>query len=391
MCALEAAQRGLRVLVVDHSPKPGRKILISGGGRCNFTNLHSSMDNYLSHNPKFCLSALHAFTPWDFIALLEQHHIAFSEKKEGQLFCDNSARQVVQLLVDQCERSGVKWQLACQVNGVKRQGEGFLVATNQGTYLSGALVVATGGRSFPKLGATGLGYTLAKQFGHAVHPPQPALVPFTLEEKSYPQLNALAGISLDVIVSLDEEISFQEALLFTHRGLSGPAILQISSYWQSGRSIQINLLPHLSFFDHLIAQKSHNPKQSVPSLLNTLLPRRLAQWIGQQGEHPHKRIGELSKQQIQQWADRVNRWQITPGGTEGYRTAEVTKGGVDTAELSSKTMESRRVAGLYFIGEVLDVTGQLGGFNLQWAWSSGWAAGKALRSVVANPPQPSYS
>jgi predicted Rossmann fold flavoprotein len=377
MCAIATAQRARRVLVVDHNQKAGAKISVSGGGRCNFTNTNTSADNYISNNPKFCISALNSYTPWDFIAILEEYGVRFHEKQPGQLFCDGSAKQIVKLLMDSCHKLGVQFAFGCQVDGVEKNAGEFYLATSQGELKSQGLVIATGGRSFPKLGATDLGYRVAKQFGLALTNHSPALVPLLLSADKMEHLKQLAGVALDVMVSCNKT-TFSDALLFTHRGLSGPAILQISSYWQSGETIQINLLPDIDFFSHLQKCQKNSPKQSIQAILTMLLPKRLGQWIAGQNGFSHKAVAECSKGQMQQIADAVNRWHVKPTGTEGYRVAEVTKGGVDSRGLSSKTMESLKIPGLYFIGEVIDVTGQLGGFNLQWAWSSGWVAGQSL-------------
>ncbi|MBF0447036.1 MAG: NAD(P)/FAD-dependent oxidoreductase [Magnetococcales bacterium] len=377
MCALSAGERKRRVLIIDHQTKPGEKIRISGGGRCNFTNTHCGPERYISHNPKFCISALKTFTPGNFITLLKENGIRFHEKKSGQLFCDGSARQIVDLLLDKCRFHGVRFQLGSCVRRVEKTAQGFLIETDQGKFSSRALVVATGGKSFPKLGASGWGYALARQFGLTVCPPSPALVPLTLEANLLSQLSSLAGISLEVTVR-SQSAQFSDAMLFTHRGLSGPAILQLSSYWKSGEGISINLLPEIDLFARIMAIKSGGAKQTLQSTLGALLPKRLVQLVLEEQQMSNKNLQELSKADLTRLTKRIQDWSIKPSSTEGYRTAEVTLGGVDTRQLNSKNLACKSVPGLYFIGEVVDVTGQLGGYNLQWAWSSGWLAGQNL-------------
>ncbi len=367
MCAIEAGKRGRSVVVLDHARKPAEKIRISGGGRCNFTNLHAAPQNYLSQNPRFCVSALARYTVRDFISLVEKHKIAYHEKTAGQLFCDHSSQQIINMLLEECRQAGVQIQLNTDVQQVTKPDDKFRVQTSAGEYECQSLVVATGGLSIPKMGATNLGYRIAREFGLNIIPTQPALVPFTLVDA--PQ--SMAGLSLPVVVRSGKQ-EFQEGLLFTHRGLSGPAILQISSYWQPGAEIEINLAPAQDAANLLIQAKNANPRQEVATALATLLPKRLAQHLANGADC---RLGVMPDRELTKLGAAVNEWRIVPNGTEGYRTAEVTLGGVDTAELSSKTMETRRVPNLYFIGEVVDVTGHLGGFNFQWAWSSGFAAG----------------
>jgi predicted Rossmann fold flavoprotein len=378
MCAAQAGKRGRRVLLVDHAKKVGEKIRISGGGRCNFTNIHASPANYISQNPRFCVSALSRYTPKDFIALVESYGIAYHEKTLGQLFCDGSAQQIITMLVKECEKVGVVIQYETEVATVlpspnplpEGEGYNFMLETSRGTYQSHALVIATGGVSIPKMGATDFGYRIARQFGLKVIEPRPALVPFTLEDIGLP---ALAGVAVDAVVHCNT-MQFREAILFTHRGLSGPAILQISSYWNPGDSITLNLLPELDLFALLKSRKAAQPKQEIQTVLAEYLPKRLVQhWCA--AYRFAGKLADLSHKQLEIVARQINHWQITPSGTEGFRTAEVTSGGVDTDELSSKTLEARKVKGLYFIGEVVDVTGHLGGFNFQWAWASGHAAG----------------
>ncbi|MBL8169838.1 MAG: NAD(P)/FAD-dependent oxidoreductase [Acidobacteria bacterium] len=371
-CAATAAQRGRSVMVLEHANQVGKKILISGGGRCNFTNLHASPENYLSGNPNFHKSALARYTPQDFIALVKRHGIRFHEKKLGQLFCDESARQIVQLLLQECSAANVSLRLNCRVESVAKDN-GFIVLTNQGRFECTSLVVATGGLSIPKMGATDLGYRLARQFGLRVTQTRPALVPLTLSEQERTRFSALSGISVDALVSVRGH-SFRENVLLTHQGLSGPAILQISSYWQPGESLTIDLLPEGDAWELLRAE--HTSAKELKTVLGQHWPQRFAQaWAEVQSSA--KPLRQYSEKELRAVAERIHRWRLTPDGTEGYRKAEVTVGGVDTHELSSQTMEARRVPGLYFIGEVVDVTGWLGGYNFQWAWSSGFAAGQS--------------
>ncbi|MEQ8266784.1 MAG: NAD(P)/FAD-dependent oxidoreductase [Parvibaculum sp.] len=376
-CAIHAGRRGRRVLVIDHAKKPGEKIRISGGGRCNFTNLHTSPKNFLSENPAFCISALKRYTQRDFIALVEARGIAWHEKTLGQLFCDGSSQQIIDMLLDECARAGVAIELGTTVGKIeKREEGGFALETSAGPRTCASLVLATGGKSIPKMGATGFAYDIAKQFGLRIVPPRPALVPFTFGPDMLGQFAGLAGVAVDAVVA-HGRTRFAEALLFTHRGLSGPAILQISSYWREGDDILIDLAPGHDVLSELKAARAATPKQEIATALAHLLPKRLADNIaaraGLEG-----RLADLSDKRLAAAAGLVNRWQVKPQGTEGFRTAEVTAGGVDTRGLSSKTMEANAVPGLYIIGEALDVTGHLGGFNFQWAWSSGFAAGNAL-------------
>jgi hypothetical protein len=377
MCAATAGQRGRRVLIVDHYPKLGEKIRISGGGRCNFTNLHATPANYLSKNPHFCRSALARYTPRHFVALVEKHRIAYHEKTLGQLFCDESAKQVIDLLRAECDTGGVQWRMPCAVRGVAREGTRFRIDTAEGPFLAGSLVIATGGLTVPKIGATPFGYHVAEQFGLAIVPPKPALVPLSLDPETLSRYGDLSGVSADVEAAC-RGARFRESLLFTHRGLSGPAILQASSYWQDGPAsdpIDVNLLPGvdiLAWFGQHRRSKAH-----LPTLLAERLPKRLAQaWCEAHGLA--KPMAELADKALEDAAQRLAAWHVHPSGTLGYNKAEVTLGGVDTRELSSKTMGATRVAGLHFIGEVVDVTGWLGGYNFQWAWSSGHAAGESV-------------
>ncbi|MBC7102759.1 MAG: NAD(P)/FAD-dependent oxidoreductase [Parvibaculum sp.] len=376
-CALTAGRRGRRVLVIDHAKKPAEKIRISGGGRCNFTNIHTSPKNFLSDNPHFCISALSGFTPKDFIAMVDAHGIAWHEKTLGQLFCDSSSQQIIDMLLDECGKAGVTIALETEVKSVSKNERGFTLETSRGRFEARSLVVATGGKSIPKMGATGFGYDLAKQFGLRLIPPRPALVPFTFGPELRATLEGLSGVSVEATVACGST-RFAEALLFTHRGLSGPAILQISSYWREGDEIVVNLCPGHDVFAELRQARTAQPKQDVATALSRLLPKSLAERLcGMAGVEG--RLADLSDKRLRALADSVNAWRVKPQGTEGFRTAEVTAGGVDTRFLSSKTMEARDTPGLYFIGEVLDVTGHLGGFNFQWAWASGYAAGNAIQ------------
>jgi predicted Rossmann fold flavoprotein len=377
MCAMEAGKRGRRVIAIDHARKPAEKIRISGGGRCNFTNLYASSEHYLSQNPHYCVSALSRYTAQDFIALVEQHRIAYHEKIQGQLFCDDSSQRIITMLLEECRRAKAEIRLQTVVEKVSKPDSKFRVKTSVGEFVCESLVIACGGLSIPKMGATGLGYSIARQFGLKIVPTQPALVPFTLTETQLQTWNSLSGVAAEAEVQCGKQ-RFRGGVLFTHRGLSGPAMLQISSYWQPAQQLHIDLTPGQDVAALLKETKALNPRQETATLLSTLLPKRLAQRIV--GEHiPENdviRLADVPNRQLEQLGCAVNHWRIVPNGTEGYRTAEVTLGGVDTTELSSKTMESRQVSNLYFIGEVVDVTGHLGGFNFQWAWASGYVAGQ---------------
>ncbi len=377
LCAIESGKRGRSVLVLDHARKPAEKVRISGGGRCNFTNLHTAPDAYLSQNPHFCVSALSRYTAQDFISLVDNHRIAYHEKTLGQLFCDGSSQQIIDMLLAECRQASVTLRLNTKIEQVSKCGSEFQIRTPSGEFSCRSLIVASGGLSIPKMGATGLGYEIARQFGLAIVPPRAALVPFTLSEPQLALWGPLAGVAVPAEVECDRR-SFRESLLFTHRGLSGPAILQISSYWQPKQVVRINLAPDHDTAAVLKQAKAAHPKQDPSNLLATLLPKRLAQRIAEQ-QLPGResaRSADIPDRQLDTLGAAVNRWELVPHGTEGYRTAEVTLGGVDTAELSSKTMESKKVPGLYFIGEVVDVTGHLGGYNFQWAWASGYVAGQ---------------
>ena len=377
MCAITAGQRGRRVLVLDHANKLGKKILMSGGGRCNFTNLGVTPAQYLSANPHFCKSALARYTPADFIALVEKHRIAYHEKELGQLFCDESSKLIVRMLLDECTAADVRIETSCAVERVRKTHEGFTASTVNGEVHADSLVVASGGLSIPSMGATGFGYELARQFGHNVLPTRAGLVPLTLSGKHLEHYQDLAGVALPVAEARAGRHSFRAGLLFTHRGISGPSILQISSYWQAGDELRIDLSPEQNIGDWLIAQRAGRPAAELRNVLGDLLPRRLAQrlcerWLGS------KPMRQYRDADLHETGARLHDWPIVASGTEGYRTAEVTLGGVDTDGLSSSTLQSKHVSGLYFIGEVVDVTGWLGGYNFQWAWASGHAAGEVV-------------
>jgi predicted Rossmann fold flavoprotein len=376
MCAAVAGGRGHQVLLLEQSRSPAEKIRISGGGRCNFTNLHTSPANFLSDNPRFCTSALSGYTQRDFIALVESYGIAWHEKTRGQLFCDGSSRQIIDMLLQECRKARAQLRLGVRIAAVSKTDGGFTVVTDQGDFHCKALVVATGGPSIPKMGSSGFGYKIAEQFGLKIVPPRAALVPLTFDAALLAQFGDLAGVSVETIVSCGKT-SFDEALLFTHRGLSGPAILQISSYWREGQDIVVDMAPGADVLAVLKKLRRDHPKQEMANALADFVPKRLARTIADAVEGP-ERIADFSDAWLTKVAAAVKQWRVRPVGTEGYRTAEVTVGGVDTSGLSSKTFEARSVPGLYFIGEVVDVTGHLGGFNFQWAWSSGVAAGRRV-------------
>ncbi|RLM23233.1 hypothetical protein BIY29_10890 [Brenneria alni] len=378
-CAAHAGRRGLRVLLLDNGKKPGRKILMSGGGRCNFTNMYAEPAAYLSQNPHFCKSALARYTQWDFISLVNSHNIAYHEKTLGQLFCDDSAQQIVDMLVKECEQANVTIRLRSEVVLVEKPGDVFMLQLANGTALhSPALVIASGGLSMPGLGATPFGYQIARQFGLNVLPTRAALVPFTLHKPLLENLQTLSGVSVPAVVTAENGATFRENILFTHRGLSGPAVLQLSSYWLPGEFVTINLLPDRDLRACLNDERTAHPNQSLKNTLAQWLPKRLVECLQTLGQLPDVTLKQLNSTQQLQIEENIRQWRVQPNGTEGYRTAEVTLGGVDTRELSSKTMESSNVPGLYFIGEVVDVTGWLGGYNFQWAWSSAWACAQAL-------------
>ncbi len=375
MCAAEAGRRGRSVLVIEHAFAPGEKIRISGGGRCNFTNLGAGPSNYISDNPGFCISALRRYSQRDFIALVDRHGIAWHEKTLGQLFCDGSSQQIIDLLVREMKRHGAELRLGTAVAGIEKTADGFTVALPGGDMRCRSVVMASGGLSIPKMGATGFAYDVARQFGLGIVAPRPALVPLTFDPAILERLKPLAGVAVDAASVRSGRTRFDEALLFTHRGLSGPAILQISSYWKPGEEIAVSLLPGTDIFSELRAARAANGRQAPHTALSALLPKRLAQAITDR-EGMAGNIADLSDKRLRQLEAAINDWRVVPAGTEGYRTAEVTAGGVDTKDLDSKTMQARAVPGLFFIGEAVDVTGWLGGYNFQWAWSSGWSAGQ---------------
>jgi len=377
MCAIEAGKRGRKVIVLDHASKPGKKILMSGGGRCNFTNIDVSASNYISHNPHFCKSALSRYTQRDFIAMVNEYRIPYHERDSGKLFCDVSAKDILNMLLSECAKVNVDIRLNCDVEAIDRMdSNAFNTVTSLGVFQGSSLVIACGGLSIPKMGASPAGYRIAVQFGHHIQPTAAGLVPFTLQLQDKSAFSELSGIAVHSIVS-NERIQFTGNILFTHRGLSGPAILQISSYWQPGETITVNLLPELNVAEHLETRQSMQPNLKLKTALSELLPKRLV--LALLGTTALDRpLQSFSRTRLGEIASRLQHWQIKPGGTEGYRTAEVTLGGVDCNEISSKTMESGKIPGLYFIGEVVDVTGWLGGYNFQWAWSSGWCAGQVV-------------
>ncbi|UDL89961.1 NAD(P)/FAD-dependent oxidoreductase [Mesorhizobium sp. PAMC28654] len=376
MCAVEAAKRGRSVLILDHAAMPGEKIRISGGGRCNFTNIHASPKNFLSGNPHFCISALSRYTQRDFIALVQRHRIAYHEKTLGQLFCDGSARQVIDMLVGEMQDRGVQLSLSTSVENISKTEDGFVVTLSTGTVTCQSMVVACGGKSIPKMGATSFGYEIADRFGLAIIETRPALVPLTFDAKTLERLAPLAGNAVDAEVSCGKT-RFSEAMLFTHRGVSGPSILQISSYWREGDEIRIAMLPGTDVAELLGAARRINGRQAVQTVLANHLPKRLAQAVAER-TGINGNLADMTDLQMKSVEAAVNDWRIKPAGSEGYRTAEVTLGGVDTSALDQRTMQAKSVPGLFFIGEVVDVTGWLGGYNFQWAWSSGWVAGQAV-------------
>ena len=381
MCAAVAGQRGKRVVLIDHAPKLAEKIRISGGGRCNFTNINTGPQNFLSQNPHFCKSALSRYTPQDFLALMKRHRIAYHEKHKGQLFCDNSAEDVIRMLKAECEAGGVHWRMPCKVASVEKNADGeFVLRTDSGDISARSLVIASGGLSIPAIGASDFGYGIARQFGLKIVEPRPALVPLTFDSSAWRPFVSLAGIALEVEVETGEKKTrghFREDLLFTHRGLSGPAVLQISSYWQPGTTLTINLLPEMDVAQVLIEGKG-SIKKNLGNVLSQWLPSRLAEeWLLGKGFKLDARLADMPDKSLRALGESLNGWQLMPSGSEGYRKAEVTRGGVDTRELSQQSMMAAKVLGLYFIGEVVDVTGWLGGYNFQWAWASGMAAGLA--------------
>lgn len=376
MCALTAAGRGRQVLLIDHSNKAGKKILMSGGGRCNFTNMYAEPANFASKNPHFCKSALARYTPWDFIAMVAKHGVPYHEKKLGQLFCDNKSKDILNMLLEECRQAGVDLRLDTSVRQIEKTEAGYVLTTDMGPVASPSLVIATGGLSIPTLGATGFGYEVARQFGHDVLATRAGLVPFTISGQLKELCTELSGTSVACVVSCNGE-SFRENILFTHRGLSGPAILQISSFWHPGDAVEINLLPDRDALEWLQGQQAARPNSELRTLLGEVFTKKMAALLA---DHwfASKPMKQYTPAELRDIAGRLGAWQVVPAGTEGYRTAEVTLGGVDTHEVSSKTMESRKSPGLYFIGEVLDVNGHLGGFNFQWAWASGYAAAQVV-------------
>ncbi|AUU14436.1 TPA: NAD(P)/FAD-dependent oxidoreductase [Proteus mirabilis] len=379
-CASLAGQAGLSVLVLDNGKKAGRKILMSGGGRCNFTNMYIEPSAYLSDNPHFCKSALARYTQWDFIELVQKHHIAYHEKTLGQLFCDDSAQQIVDLLLAECHEGKVSIRLRSEVTQIEKTAEGFTLLVGGKTITASSVVIASGGLSMPGLGATPFGYKIAQQFGLNVLPTRAGLVPFTLHKPQLEQLSPLSGVAIPAIVTAENGTQFKENILFTHRGLSGPAILQISSYWHPGENVSINLLPDTDLEGYLQEKRQAQPNQLLKNTLSRLLPKRFIEIMIENNQLPDTSLAQLSNERITQITTLLQAWLVLPNGTEGYRTAEVTLGGVDTRNLSSKTMEATKITGLYFIGEVVDVTGWLGGYNFQWAWSSAYACAQALIS-----------
>jgi predicted Rossmann fold flavoprotein len=376
-CAIEAGKRGRKVVVIEHANKPGKKILMSGGGRCNFTNYHIHPDCYLSHNPHFCKSALKRYTQWDFIELVNKHKISFHEKTLGQLFCDEKSKAILNMLLTECADAGVEIHLETEITSIKKLDDAtFKLSSTRGEIVCESLVVACGGLSIPTMGASPFGYKIAEQFGIKVWPTRAGLVPLTLHQHDKDRLEVLSGVSFDSLVSY-EKINFRENTLFTHRGLSGPAILQISSYCQAGDTVNINMLPELDLASELKQAKLHSPTKLLKNIFIEYLPKRIIEIM-----LPHQiadtKIAEISNKDLENVAASINDWQVKPNGTEGYRTAEVTLGGVDCNALSSTTMQAHDVPGLYFIGEVVDVSGWLGGYNFQWAWSSAWAAGQVV-------------
>ncbi|MFT6300722.1 MAG: putative Rossmann fold flavoprotein [Saprospiraceae bacterium] len=378
MCAITAGRRGRRVLVLEAANRPGKKILMSGGGRCNFTNLHVDSDNFISSNPNFCKSALSGYTQWDFIELVQKHDIQYHEKTLGQLFCNSSSKDILDMLLAEAEKEKVNFKTKCNIEKYEHK-EFFELFTSQGNFMSKSLVVASGGLSVPTLGGSDFGYQIAERFGHKINELRPALVPFMFTDSFKLMSEKLSGLSLPVCLSVAKN-QFVDDILFTHRGLSGPAVLQISSYWREGLAVKLDLLPSLDCMAYLMKQKSEQPKALLRTVFYRFLPRNLVLeleklWWFEKKEVP---LAELSELLFKTLADKMHNWNLRPSGTEGYRTAEVTLGGIDTNQVSSKTMESKKQPGLYFIGEVLDVTGHLGGFNFQWAWASGYAAGKVV-------------
>ncbi|QJQ05757.1 NAD(P)/FAD-dependent oxidoreductase [Undibacterium piscinae] len=381
MCASVAGQRGKRVVVIDHATKLAEKIRISGGGRCNFTNLTAGPANFLSENPHFCKSALSRYTPHDFLALVKKYKIAFHEKHKGQLFCDDSAEDIIRMLKAECDLGKVSWRMPCKVLDVISDETGFVIHTGQGDIYADSVVIATGGLSIPKIGATDFSYKVAQHFTLKIVEPRPALVPLTFDAASWEAFVPLSGISLEVDIETGEKknkVVFREDLLFTHRGLSGPGVLQISSFWQAGQVIRVNLLPEVDLAQELVDAKTTS-KKNLANYLSAYLPARLVDGLlAAHGFAGDAKIADMQDKRLRLLGDKINRWELLPNGSEGYRKAEVTRGGVDTRELSQQSMMVTKVPGLYFVGEAVDVTGWLGGYNFQWAWASGVAAGQAV-------------
>lgn len=378
-CAFNAGNIGKRVLVLDHANKVGKKILMSGGGRCNFTNLNTCHEDFTSQNPHFCKSALHQYSAYEFLALVEKHNIEHVEKGPEQLFCKNSSKDILKMLLDECASAGVKIYKNCSINKVSNI-DGFLIETSMENYSANSLVVASGGLSIPTLGATGFGYELAKQFGHEIIDTKASLVPFTFAKKLLENCKPLSGVALPVSVSCEQNkkiITIDDDMLFTHRGISGPAILKLSANWEYGKEVIINLLPSVDVIDYLKSERLKHPDQLIANSLSQIMPKRLAVYICSD-ELAESKLKQLDKPHLDKIENKIHYWKVTPSGTEGYKTAEVTSGGIDTNQVSSKTLESKLHKNLYFIGEVLDVTGQLGGYNFQWAWSSAWCASQDI-------------
>lgn len=379
MCAATAGYRGKKVLVLDHAKQAGKKILISGGGRCNFTNMDVEPNNYLCKNPHFVKSALSRYTQWDFLGLIGKYQVPYHERDFGQLFCDDSAKDIVNILMSECDAASVDVKLRTDIKSVEKNAdESFTVSTNAHTYQVPNVVIATGGLSMPKLGATPFGYQIAEQFGLTVLPTRAGLVPLTLHQEQKQQLAELSGISFPVRIEAEDNTTFASDMLITHRGLSGPSVLQISNYWQPGEKVTIDLLPQQDLAEELTRAREHKGEQQTKTWLSQFLPKRFIELLIENKELPDKPIKQLVHKEMDQIIATLHSWKITPNGTEGYRTAEVTLGGVDTDQLSSKTMEAKSVKGLYFVGEVMDVTGWLGGYNFQWAWASGYACGQSV-------------
>ncbi|EGQ7965917.1 NAD(P)/FAD-dependent oxidoreductase [Vibrio vulnificus] len=376
MCAAEAGRRGRKVLVLDHAKKPGRKILISGGGRCNFTNNEVSAKNYLCRNPHFVKSALSQYSNWDFISMIYKYGIEFEERDHGQLFCLDSAKEIVNMLLSECDQPNIAQRYQVLLTEIEKTEQGFVLRAGAEAFECQSLVVATGGLSMPKLGATPFGYKIAEQFGIPVVPTTAGLVPFTLHKQDKEDFAELSGIAIPAEITAEDGTLFKEALLFTHRGLSGPSVLQISSYWKAGQAVSINLVPEVDVLELLQRNLEKHPNQTLKNTLAKVLPKRLVEVLIERKELTDKPLKQFNVKELQDVVEHLQQWKIAPNGTEGYRTAEVTLGGVDTDYLSSKTMECKTVPGLYFIGEVMDVTGWLGGYNFQWCWSSGFVAGQ---------------